>query len=77
VFLFLGEYGMILFLSFFGFFILGFCRFLVTSVLRFLVVLVRSTLPRFRYDFLMGLSWFLLLPASVLILFFVLFLKFS
>lgn len=77
VFLFLGEYGIILFLSFFGFFILGFSSLLVTAILRFLVVLIRRTLPRFRYDFLMGISWFFLLPISIFIFFFVLFIKFS
>lgn len=77
VFLFLGEYGIILFLSFFGFFIVGLSRFFITSLLSFLVVLIRRTLPRFRYDFLMGLSWFFLLPISILIFFSVLYLKFS
>jgi len=77
VFLFLGEYGIILFLSFFGFFIVGFIRFLTTAILSFLVILIRSTLPRFRYDFLIGLSWFFLLPISILIFFSILFIKFS
>lgn len=65
VFLFLGEYGIILFLSFLRGVFFGRRSLLIVIVIRFCVVLVRRTLPRFRYDFLMGIFWIYLLPITI------------
>jgi NADH-ubiquinone oxidoreductase chain 1 len=54
VLLFLGEYGIILAFSFIGSFSIIPLPFFMTFFFRFLIVLSRRTLPRFRYDFLMG-----------------------
>lgn len=45
---------------------------LMTRGLVFVWVWLRSTLPRYRYDILIGLAWFTFLPSSLLTLFFVL-----
>jgi len=68
--IFICEYGMIIFLCFFSvlffcggsdflFKVLGFC---------FFYVWVRCCFPRYRYDFLMGRAWKLLLPFSLFFL---------
>ena len=36
------------------------------AIFLFVYVWVRGTLPRFRYDQLMGFGWKLLLPVSIL-----------
>ena len=70
VFLFLSEYGMLiifrvlfssLFLqfSFFGYFV-------IFSILIF----IRSSYPRYRYDILINFFWFKLLPISIIFLFY-------
>ena len=68
VFLFLGEYGMILFMRLFSRILFNTGPLATTFFLSFLVVLVRSTLPRFRYDFLMGVYWLFLLPLRVFLI---------
>nr|AYU71306.1 NADH dehydrogenase subunit 1 [Eucnemidae sp. 4 ACP-2013] len=77
--IFLSEYSSILFMSLFfvnlftgGFMVLWFLKFLF-FVLLFLWV--RGTLPRFRYDKLMYLSWKIYLPISLNFLFFFMGLK--
>nr|YP_009467163.1 NADH dehydrogenase subunit 1 [Phatnoma laciniatum]ARB50168.1 NADH dehydrogenase subunit 1 [Phatnoma laciniatum] len=70
-FIFLSEYGNILFLStlsvmmFFGCDIYTFMFFLSSTFLVFCFVWVRLTLPRFRYDKLMYLTWSVILPVSL------------
>ena len=70
VLLFLSEYGCLLFFStltsvlFFDF------SFLVIYVMFSLLVFIRSSYPRFRYDFIIGLFWFKLLPISLILLWF-------
>nr|UYF12883.1 NADH dehydrogenase subunit 1 [Onchocerca lupi] len=62
--LFLGEYGNLLYFScltsslFFG------MSFIFFYVVVCLVVFSRSAYPRFRFDMLMGICWFLLLPIG-------------
>nr|QNV11725.1 NADH dehydrogenase subunit 1 [Hydropsyche fulvipes] len=70
--IFLAEYGMILFMSLiFVIFFLGGSKsltyffFLKVSLISFLYVWVRGTLPRFRYDKLMYLTWKIFLPVSL------------
>lgn len=68
VLLFLREYGRLIFFSvlsssiFFNFSILG--SFFVFRVLIF----IRRSYPRYRYDFIMSLFWFKLLPISLVLL---------
>jgi len=73
VFLFLSEYGFLIFFSilFSTFFDLGF----VFIFLFFLFLIwVRRSFPRFRYDLLMYILWFVILPIILfLFLYFVLF----
>nr|YP_010708752.1 NADH dehydrogenase subunit 1 [Cruznema tripartitum]WCR50919.1 NADH dehydrogenase subunit 1 [Cruznema tripartitum] len=70
VLLFLSEYGALIFFSvlssvlFFNFSILA--TFLIFSLLIF----IRSSYPRYRYDFMMSLFWFKLLPLSLIFLFY-------
>nr|CCI69379.1 NADH dehydrogenase subunit 1 [Metacrangonyx sp. 4 MDMBR-2012] len=71
--IFLAEYSSILFMSFlFSLLFLSsnkmnilllFC----TMIIAFLFIWVRSTMPRFRYDKLMGLAWKSFLPVSLLL----------
>nr|ARO34931.1 NADH dehydrogenase subunit 1 [Janus compressus] len=80
-FLFLGEYAMILFFSgvwmflFIGY--LGFNMFSYFFILinYSLVILIRGTYPRFRYDKLMMLAWKMFLPFSLNYLIFILSIK--
>lgn len=70
VLLFLREYGSLIFFSvlsrvlFFNFSI--FISFFVFSLLIF----IRSSYPRYRYDIIMGMFWFKLLPLSLILLIF-------
>ena len=76
VFLFLSEYGFIIFFSvlitcfFFNNSLLGVC--LVYTVL----LSIRSAFPRYRYDLLISLFWFILLPMSILFFYFFFFMLF-
>nr|YP_010999306.1 NADH dehydrogenase subunit 1 [Cricotopus trifasciatus]WPM93152.1 NADH dehydrogenase subunit 1 [Cricotopus trifasciatus] len=69
--IFLAEYSSILFMSMlFSMFFLGgdifsFLFYLKLSFISFLFIWVRGTLPRFRYDKLMYLSWKSFLPFSL------------
>jgi len=69
VLLFLAEYGSILILSYLTS-VLFFSLSIVTGLIFFTVILIRRVFPRFRYDKLIGLVWFKLLP---LVLYFLLF----
>jgi len=66
----LAEYTRILFISFLIQLIFFGCitfilRFILFLTMAFIFVWVRGTLPRFRYDKLMGLAWIVLLPFSL------------
>nr|YP_003162797.1 NADH dehydrogenase subunit 1 [Ramulus hainanense]ACH78293.1 NADH dehydrogenase subunit 1 [Ramulus hainanense] len=69
--IFLGEYSMILFMSmiscvlFFGCDLFSVIFFLKMIIISFLFIWVRGTLPRFRYDKLMYLTWKCYLPLSL------------
>nr|YP_010248706.1 NADH dehydrogenase subunit 1 [Hydropsyche fryeri]QTT57964.1 NADH dehydrogenase subunit 1 [Hydropsyche fryeri] len=70
--IFLAEYSMILFMSLIYvlfFFMYGkifdYIFFLKISLISFLFIWVRGTLPRFRYDKLMYLTWKIFLPLSL------------
>nr|YP_010265795.1 NADH dehydrogenase subunit 1 [Psorophora albipes]UIS24549.1 NADH dehydrogenase subunit 1 [Psorophora albipes] len=74
--IFLAEYSSILFMSmlfsviFLGSDIYSLMFFLKLSVISFMFIWVRGTLPRFRYDKLMYLAWKSFLPMSLNYLFF-------
>nr|YP_010709615.1 NADH dehydrogenase subunit 1 [Sosibia ovata]WCS40830.1 NADH dehydrogenase subunit 1 [Sosibia ovata] len=75
--IFLSEYSMILFMSlfsciiFFGCDLFSLFFFVKMIFLSFLFIWVRGTLPRFRYDKLMYLSWKCYLPLSLNYLIFI------
>lgn len=70
VLLFLREYGSLIFFSvlssvlFFNFSLT--IRFIVFSI----IIFIRSSYPRYRYDLIMSLFWFKLLPLSLIFLFY-------
>nr|YP_010034224.1 NADH dehydrogenase subunit 1 [Monochamus sparsutus]QOW83763.1 NADH dehydrogenase subunit 1 [Monochamus sparsutus] len=76
--IFLAEYASILFMSFLccmlflGGDLMNFLFFLKVSLISFVWIWVRGTLPRYRYDKLMYLAWKIYLPVSLnyLLLFF-------
>lgn len=73
-FLFLGEYGSILFISCLTSLLFLFCKINLYILLGLLVTVFvvwsRGTLPRFRYDFLMVLAWKVVLPICLFSIFF-------
>nr|QNV11531.1 NADH dehydrogenase subunit 1 [Cryphalus piceae] len=75
-FIFLAEYGSILFMSMLSVFIFlgagyeSFFFFLKITFMGFLWIWVRGTFPRYRYDKLMGLAWKIYLPVSLSLLMF-------
>nr|UGS80105.1 NADH dehydrogenase subunit 1 [Aedes galloisi] len=79
--IFLAEYSSILFMSmlfsviFLGSDIYSILFFLKLTIISFLFIWVRGTLPRFRYDKLMYLAWKSFLPMSLNYLFFFIGLK--
>lgn len=81
-FLFLAEYGRIIFISylirliFFGGSINVFIFSLIGCFFCFWFIWIRGTLPRFRYDKLMYLAWKCFLPISLNFILFFIFLKF-
>nr|QTF74332.1 NADH dehydrogenase subunit 1 [Sphecapatoclea sp.] len=79
--IFLAEYASILFMSmlfcvlFLGSDVFNFFFFIKLTLISFLFIWVRGTLPRFRYDKLMYLAWKSFLPFSLNFLFFFIGLK--
>nr|YP_009349778.1 NADH dehydrogenase subunit 1 [Pseudokuzicus pieli]AQM39823.1 NADH dehydrogenase subunit 1 [Pseudokuzicus pieli] len=79
--IFMAEYASILFMSmlfcvmFMGSDVFSLLFFLKLTLLSFMFIWVRGTLPRFRYDKLMYLAWKSFLPLSLNFLFFYLGLK--
>jgi len=72
VYLFLREYGFILFFRFLWgsiFFNWSSCFFFVPWVFFTWVIYCRRTLPRYRYDLLIGFFWLVLLPLIIHLLF--------
>nr|BAV78664.1 NADH dehydrogenase subunit 1 [Steinernema kushidai] len=68
VLLFLSEYGSLIFFStlssvlFFNF------SFIMIFVIFSILIFIRSSYPRYRYDFMMSFFWFKLLPVSLIFL---------
>nr|AJE61798.1 NADH dehydrogenase subunit 1 [Cephus pygmeus] len=81
-FLFLAEYSMILFFSmmwmlmFLGFLWFNMLSYLFVMLFFSLIILLRGTYPRFRYDMLMSLAWKKFLPFILNYLIFILGVKF-
>nr|QVT10966.1 NADH dehydrogenase subunit 1 [Clanis deucalion] len=81
-FIFLAEYSSILFMSllftiiYMGGYNMNFIFYLSMTLISFLFIWVRGTLPRYRYDKLMYLAWKSYLPASLSFLLFFLGVKF-
>ena len=71
--IFVCEYGIILFFSFFSVFVFfgGVGFFYKFIFICFFYVWIRCVFPRYRYDFLMASAWKILLPFSLFFLFFV------
>nr|YP_008992260.1 NADH dehydrogenase subunit 1 [Bursaphelenchus xylophilus]ACV96740.1 NADH dehydrogenase subunit 1 [Bursaphelenchus xylophilus]AFC69030.1 NADH dehydrogenase subunit 1 [Bursaphelenchus xylophilus]AFC69042.1 NADH dehydrogenase subunit 1 [Bursaphelenchus xylophilus]AFC69054.1 NADH dehydrogenase subunit 1 [Bursaphelenchus xylophilus]BAV78622.1 NADH dehydrogenase subunit 1 [Bursaphelenchus xylophilus] len=70
VFLFLGEYGVLIFFSVVASVFFFYFNFLFVFFYFTLLLLIRSAFPRFRYDMLMDLFWKVILPLSLLFLIF-------
>nr|AZL93295.1 NADH dehydrogenase subunit 1 [Hyposoter sp. ZJUH_2016018] len=79
--IFLSEYMSILFLSFL------FCMFYISNysyiyfyiylmIMVFLVIWIRGTMPRFRYDLLMYLCWLVILPFVLNYMYYLIMIKF-
>nr|QGT34984.1 NADH dehydrogenase subunit 1 [Evacanthus heimianus] len=79
--LFISEYSSIIFiclitcLIFFGGNFLSFLFFIKVIFMCFIIIWVRSTFPRYRYDKLMYLAWKCYLPLSLNMLMFFIFIK--
>ena len=63
--LFLAEYGIIIFFSFFSSIFFSRANFSFCLLFLFFFILIRRVYPRFRYDKLMQLTWILFLPSSL------------
>lgn len=66
--IFLREYGMVLSFSFLTSVLFFGGSVLLAGILSLSILLLRASFPRFRYDYLMGLCWLIILPLSVVIL---------
>nr|WJN56901.1 NADH dehydrogenase subunit 1 [Neoseiulus californicus]WKV28871.2 NADH dehydrogenase subunit 1 [Neoseiulus californicus] len=75
-FMFLGEYGNMLFMSYFtANLFMGSIMFFMLMYM-FMMIWVRGVFPRYRYDNLMYLNWKVFLPCVMVVLFLVLMLKY-
>nr|YP_008238893.1 NADH dehydrogenase subunit 1 [Abisara fylloides]ADO19995.1 NADH dehydrogenase subunit 1 [Abisara fylloides] len=69
--IFLAEYSMILFMSmmfvmiYMGGYMMNFLFYMKLSLISFMFIWIRGTLPRYRYDKLMYLCWKIYLPISL------------
>nr|UVN15311.1 NADH dehydrogenase subunit 1 [Nasonia oneida] len=79
--IFIAEYGMIMFMMFlftimfFGINMSSIIFYMNYSLFLFLIILIRGTYPRMRYDFLMYLTWMSYLPISLNYIIYILSLK--
>ena len=74
VLLFLGEYGSLIFFSALGSVLFFNFSIFMLFVIFSLIIFVRSSYPRFRYDLIIKMFWFKFLPLSLIYLFFFYFL---
>nr|YP_010555020.1 NADH dehydrogenase subunit 1 [Ooencyrtus plautus]UYP51000.1 NADH dehydrogenase subunit 1 [Ooencyrtus plautus] len=78
--IFIAEYGMIMFMMILMLIFFFFCKINLLLIFLFLlslflIIWIRGTFPRFRYDNLMYLNWMCYLPLSLIYLIFLLYLK--
>jgi len=66
--IFLREYGIVLSFSFLTSIIFFGGRVLLAGLLSLFILLLRASFPRFRYDYLIGLCWVIILPLSIVFL---------
>jgi len=66
--IFLREYGIVLSFSFLTSVLFFGGRVLLAGLLSLSILLLRASFPRFRYDYLMGICWLIILPLSIVIL---------
>nr|YP_008145667.1 NADH dehydrogenase subunit 1 [Ascaridia columbae]AGI96020.1 NADH dehydrogenase subunit 1 [Ascaridia columbae] len=71
VLLFLSEYGSLLLFSVLGSMVFFGGSLLFGYVIFSSLVFIRSAYPRFRYDFMMSLFWFKMLPVSLILFFYI------
>nr|YP_011004812.1 NADH dehydrogenase subunit 1 [Anagyrus jenniferae]WPT46953.1 NADH dehydrogenase subunit 1 [Anagyrus jenniferae] len=75
--IFIAEYGMIMFMMmifmfmFFGAKFNGLIFYIIYSLFLFIIIWIRGTYPRYRYDNLMYLTWLSFLPVSLMYLIFI------
>nr|QXT43916.1 NADH dehydrogenase subunit 1 [Neoseiulus womersleyi] len=74
-FLFLAEYGSILFMSFLSMMVFFTKIFILMIVMLFVFIWVRGVFPRYRYDNLMYLNWKIFLPFILMIFVLMIFIK--
>ena len=68
--LYIGEYGRLLFFRVLFSLVFFNGRYIIFYVIFCLLIFIRSSYPRFRYDIIIGFFWFCLLPLSMLYIFF-------
>lgn len=66
--LFMAEYGNIIFIRFLTSLIFFKFRILIIIIIMYVILWLRGTLPRFRYDKLMIMAWKIILPCRILII---------
>nr|YP_009019472.1 NADH dehydrogenase subunit 1 [Chabertia erschowi]AHA52602.1 NADH dehydrogenase subunit 1 [Chabertia erschowi] len=70
VLLFLSEYGSLIFFSVLSSMLFFKFSMLVSLVIFSIIIFIRSSYPRFRYDMMMMMFWFKFLPISLIYLFY-------
>lgn len=70
VLLFLSEYGSLIFFSILFSSLFFNLNFIFVFFIFSLLIFIRSSYPRYRYDFLIGFFWFKLLPISLIFFFY-------
>lgn len=70
VFLFLSEYGVLIFFSVLFSILFFFRSFIIIFFCFSILIWIRSSYPRYRYDLLINFFWFKLLPLSIIFLFY-------